>query len=88
MSDRESRAQLSACLAQVMRQVKVGGQYQHYKRPTYKVRALALREEHNEQCVVYQTEYGEHTTFIRPAATWAQKVTVNGSEATRFTLLS
>jgi len=46
----------------------------HYKQLSYKVLALALREEDNESCVVYQAEYGDNATWIRPVPTWIEEV--------------
>jgi hypothetical protein len=60
MHEKESQSQLSTKLAQATRQVTVGARYMHYKQLSYKVVALALREEDNEPCVVYQAEYGEN----------------------------
>lgn len=83
--EHESQAQLSARLAEAARQVTVGARYMHYKQLSYKVVALALREEDNEPCVVYQAEYGDHITFTRPVTSWLEEVDVNGKKVRRFT---
>lgn len=85
MHEKESQAQLSARLAKAAEQVTVGARYMHYKRQSYKVLALALREEDNEPCVVYQAEYGDHITFIRPVVNWVEEVEVDGQKVKRFT---
>lgn len=84
VEEKESQAQLSARLAQAAQQVTVGARYVHYKQLSYKVLALALREEDNEHSVVYQAEYGEHVIFTRPVTSWLEKVGVDGKEVKRF----
>lgn len=56
----------------------------HYKQLTYKVIDIALREEDNEPCVIYQAEYGDNVTWIRPVANWIEKVEVDGKKVKRF----
>ena len=85
MHEKESQSQLSSRLAQAARQVSVGARYMHYKQLSYKVVALALREEDNEPCVVYQAEYGDAVTWIRPVANWVEEVELNGKKIKRFT---
>lgn len=80
-----SQAVLSAKQAEASQQVTVGAHYLHYKQLSYKVLALALREEDNEPCVVYQAEYGDNLTWIRPVSSWIEEVEVNGKLQKRFT---
>jgi hypothetical protein len=87
MHEEETQAQLAARLAEAANQVTVGARYMHYKQLSYKVVGLALREEDNEPCVVYQAEYGEHVTWIRPVASWLEDVEVDGRMMKRFTKL-
>ncbi len=87
MSGRESQSELSARLAAAAQQVEIGARYMHYKQLSYKVLSLALREEDNEPCVIYQAEYGDHITFIRPVTSWLETVEVNGEQTKRFTKL-
>jgi hypothetical protein len=84
---KESQVQMSARLAKAATQVNVGARYMHYKRLSYKVLALALREEDNEPCVVYQAEYGDCITFTRPLASWLEEVEVDGKKVKRFELI-
>jgi hypothetical protein len=81
---RETQEQLAQRLAGAAQKVEVGARYEHYKKLTYKVLLLALREEDNEPCVVYQAEYGEHVTFTRPVANWLEMVDVDGQIVPRF----
>lgn len=72
MHEKESQAQLSSKVALAAKQVSVGARYMHYKQLSYKVVALALREEDNEPCVIYQAEYGDNVAWIRPVASWME----------------
>jgi hypothetical protein len=85
MHEKESQSQLSAKIAQVTQQVTVGARYVHYKQLSYKVLALALREEDNEPCVIYQAEYGDNVTWIRPVSNWDEEIEVDGEKVKRFT---
>lgn len=87
MHKKESQAELAARLAKATQQVTVGARYMHYKQLSYKVLALALREEDNEPCVVYQAEYGAEVIWIRPVANWIERVEVAGKRVQRFTKL-
>ena len=85
MSKKESQTQLSERLSKAAELVTVGARYMHYKQLSYKVLALALREDDNEPCVVYQAEYGDHVTWIRPVSKWIEEVEVDGKKLKRFT---
>ncbi len=87
MSQRMSQSQLAERLAYAAEHVTVGTRYAHYKQTTYKVLGLGLREEDNEPCVIYQAEYGEHITFIRPLANWLEPVATDQGAVARFTKL-
>lgn len=85
--ENQSQEQLSSLLVKAAQQITVGGRYMHYKQLNYKVLSLALREEDNEPCVVYQAEYGTHSTWIRPVTSWLEEVAVDGKKTKRFTPL-
>lgn len=85
MHEKETQAQLSARLVEATKQVIVSARYMHYKQLSYKVIAVALREEDNEPCVIYQAEYGYKLTWIRPVANWLEDVEVDGKPTKRFT---
>ena len=87
MHEKESQSHLSQKLTQANRRVTVGARYMHYKQLSYKVLALALREEDNEPCVVYRAEYGDKVTWIRPVSSWVEDVEVDGKKVKRFTKL-
>lgn len=82
---KESQTQLLDRLTQANKQVTVGAHYMHYKQLSYKVLAVALREEDNEPCVVYQSEYGDNVTWIRPVSSWVEEIEVDGKKVKRFT---
>ncbi len=84
----ESQSQLVGRLTDAATKVQIGARYEHYKKLSYKVLHLALREEDNEPCVVYQAEYGERIIFIRPVKSWLETVEVDGRKVPRFTKLS
>lgn len=87
MHEKESQTQLSARLAEAAKQIVIGARYMHYKQLSYKVLALALREEDNEPCVIYQAEYGDRITWIRPVSSWVEVVEVDSQKVKRFTKL-
>lgn len=87
MAERESQAELAVRLTAAAEQVTVGARYMHYKQTAYKVLSLALREEDNQPCVVYQAEYGEHIVFVRPVENWLEEVELDGRMVSRFTKL-
>jgi hypothetical protein len=68
--------------------IQVGGLYYHYKNPNdlYKVLNLAVTEWDDEVCVIYEAQYGERITFVRPLSSWLEKVEWNGKIVDRFTL--
>lgn len=60
------------------------GVYRHYKGNLYRVLGLARHSETLEPLVVYQALYGEHGTWVRPAAMWGETVEVAGRRVVRF----
>lgn len=84
MHEKESQTQLTARFARAAEQVAVGARYMHYKQLSYKVLSIALREEDNEPCVIYQAEYGDKLTWIRPVANWVEEIELDGKKVRRF----
>lgn len=84
MSEASEQA-LAARLSKAKRRIVIGCRYKHYKNRLYKVVAIALNEETLEPCVVYQAEYGEELTWIRPAADWSTEIQWEGKTVPRFT---
>ncbi len=84
MDKRLSQDELATRLAGAAQQVDVGAEYEHYKHMRYKVIAVALIESTNKPCVVYQAQYGERATFVRPLEDWLAQVAVEGRLVPRF----
>lgn len=60
------------------------GRYRHYKGNEYTVLGVARHSETLEELVVYRQEYGDRGLWVRPAAMFAESVTVNGKTVARF----
>jgi hypothetical protein len=67
--------------------VTINSKYRHYKSPDkiYKVIGLGFLEATDELCVIYQAQYGEHLTFLRPLTIWLEQVEWEGKTVARFT---
>ena len=68
-------------------EVEVGARYVHYKDPTkeYVITELAILEAAEEVAVVYQAQYDERVSFIRPLSSFVAIVDVDGTPTPRFT---
>jgi len=60
------------------------GRYRHYKGRDYLVIDVARHSETEEQFVVYRTDYGDRSLWIRPLAMFIEEVTVDGQAMPRF----
>ena len=63
------------------------GLYRHYKGGEYKVLGMARHSETLEAMVLYQALYGERGLWVRPAAMFAETVTVDDVAQPRFALV-
>lgn len=74
-------------LEQAHKLVKVGSEYKHYKNPDklYKVIEIAILEASDEACVIYQAQYGDKLSFVRPLSSWLDTVEWSGQKVPRFT---
>jgi hypothetical protein len=88
VSHGESQDELARKLAAAAKQVIVGARYMHYKQLSYTVLTLALREEDSEPCVVYQAEYGDNVTWMRPVSSWIEEVEIDSKKVKRFTKIA
>lgn len=81
-----SQEELAKQLAEAGREVPVGGRYVHYKDPTkeYVVKSLGVLEATDEVAVIYEAQYGEKVSFIRPLASFCALVLVDGVSVPRF----
>jgi hypothetical protein len=78
--------QLSRALKDASRLIVAGQLYRHYKSPemVYKVIHLAIMEADEQVAVVYEAQYGDHLTFVRPIDSWLDDIEVNGLRIKRF----
>ncbi|HUB94153.1 MAG TPA: DUF1653 domain-containing protein [Verrucomicrobiae bacterium] len=67
--------------------VTIGAKYWHYKDKSkiYDVLGLGFLEANDELCVIYQAQYGERLTFLRPLTSWLEQVEWEGKMVPRFT---
>lgn len=63
------------------------GLYQHFKGPYYRVFAVALHSETDEEMVFYQPQYGNYTFGVRPLSMFLESVEVDGEMVPRFALV-
>jgi len=54
-------------LSKIAKSVKLG-YYEHYKKMKYKVLGVVVHGETLEELVLYQAQYGERLTWVRPLA--------------------
>ena len=60
------------------------GRYRHYKGNDYIVLGTARHSETEELMVVYQTDYGDRSTWVRPLDMFMETVNVDGNNIPRF----
>lgn len=67
--------------------ITVGAQYHHHKSKdkVYKVIGLGFLEANDELCVIYQAQYGERLTFLRPLTVWLEEIEWEDKIVPRFT---
>lgn len=64
------------------------GRYRHYKGRDYIVIGVARHTETEEELVVYRTDYGDKSLWVRPKAMFLETVNVDGRELPRFQFIS
>ena len=60
------------------------GRYQHHKGRYYVVFGVAKHSETEEELVVYRTDYGDKSLWVRPLTMFTETVEVNGVKVPRF----
>ncbi len=64
------------------------GRYRHYKGMDYIVLGTARHSETEEVLVIYNTDYGDHSSWARPLSMFTEDVEVDGKRVPRFQLVS
>ncbi len=64
--------------------VVLPGRYQHYKGKPYVVLGVARHSETEEPFVVYRTDYGDRSLWIRPLSMFLERIMVEGRSIPRF----
>jgi hypothetical protein len=60
------------------------GRYRHYKGKDYLVLGVARHSETEEAMVVYRTDYGDRSLWVRPLAMFTETVEIDGHNVPRF----
>ncbi len=60
------------------------GRYRHYKGKDYIVLGIARHSETEEQLVVYRTDYGDRSLWVRPLVMFQESVEIDGRIQARF----
>lgn len=86
VSTRKEQADLMREVELAKTKVTIGKLYCHYKSKdnTYRVLGFGFLETNNELCVIYQAQYGERVTFLRPLTVWLESVESEGKLGPRF----
>ena len=68
------------------KKIAVGAEYWHHKskHKIYRVISLGFLEANDQLCVIYQAQYGEKITFVRPLTVWLENVEWEGKIVPRF----
>jgi hypothetical protein len=84
LTDYESA--MVAKLHEAHEHVTFSGLYKHYKSRSkiYKVQGFVVIEATNTVGVLYQAQYGQRLTFVRPLSSWLAEVDVKGKKHLRF----
>lgn len=60
------------------------GRYRHYKGKDYIVLGVARHSETEEQLVVYRTDYGDRSLWVRPLGMFQESIEIDGRLQARF----
>jgi hypothetical protein len=75
-----------------MEKLVIGGTYQHYKGPLYKLLNCGRLEENLEDVIIYQAlynseEFGNNPIWVRKKNNFFEEVDFNGQKVPRFKYL-
>lgn len=87
---RKTHEEFKKELEEAAKKVEVGGRYAHYKHPDryYVVKSLVVIEATEEAGVVYEAQYGEKITFVRPLVSFLDSVETSNGMMPRFRRVS
>jgi hypothetical protein len=60
------------------------GRYRHYKGKDYIVLGVARHSETEEELVVYRTDYGDRSLWVRPLVMFQETIEIDGRKQARF----
>ena len=60
------------------------GRYRHFKGKDYIVLGVARHSETEEQMVVYRTDYGDRSLWVRPIVMFQESIEIDGQTTARF----
>lgn len=82
----KEQLELAKEIEEAKSKITVGAEYWHYKgrNKVYKVIGLGFLEANDDLCVIYQAQYGEKLTFLRPLRIWLENVEWEGKTVPRF----
>jgi hypothetical protein len=60
------------------------GRYRHYKGKDYIVLGVAMHSETEEELVVYRTDYGDRSLWVRPLVMFQETIEIDGRKQARF----
>ena len=83
-------SEFAMILEKLRTQIPIGSCYYHYKNPNqfYTIIGSGIIEATGEPAIVYQAEYGDKTTWIRPAKIFLEEIEWEGKKVPRFTRIS
>lgn len=67
-----------------MKELKIGGEYKHFKGNKYQVIGVAKDSDTLTDLVVYKALYGEGELWVRPVSNFLEEVEVDGKKFKRF----
>jgi hypothetical protein len=78
-------AELVVKLEEAQKKITIGDVYRHYKtRQLYEVLYVALQENIDDACIVYQPVSGPRLIWVRNLESWLEEIEVDGVTVPRF----
>lgn len=85
-NEHKTQSEILAEIEAAKSKIGIGAKYVHYKDPskTYIVKGFGTLEADDSICVIYEAQYGDKLTFIRPVTSWLETVEWQGKTMPRF----